>query len=39
MCGIAGFIAFDRDNSTPERALIARDMAESITHRGPDDAG
>ena len=39
MCGIAGFIAYDRDNSTPERALIARDMAETLTHRGPDDTG
>lgn len=38
MCGIAGFL--DGRSSTSEEAFsIARDMAEAVAHRGPDDAG
>lgn len=38
MCGIAGFL--DGRYVTSEEALsIARDMADAIAHRGPDDAG
>lgn len=37
MCGIAGFIAHAR---LPERVeVIARRMADAISHRGPDDHG
>jgi asparagine synthase (glutamine-hydrolysing) len=38
MCGLAGFITSDR----PERATlvnIASSMADTLAHRGPDDAG
>lgn len=35
MCGILGYVA-DRSLVTPERWVLARD---SLTHRGPDDAG
>ena len=39
MCGIAGIIAFDRDNRTPRWAEAARAMGETLNHRGPDDRG
>jgi asparagine synthase (glutamine-hydrolysing) len=37
MCGILGFINLDRNNRADQR--IARQMAEAIVHRGPDDEG
>ena len=38
MCGIAGFL--DADRFSQEEALaIAREMADAVAHRGPDDAG
>ncbi|MEE9316879.1 MAG: asparagine synthetase B, partial [Rhodospirillales bacterium] len=39
MCGLTGFIDFDR--STPDRKLqeTAGKMAETLHHRGPDDGG
>ena len=39
MCGIAGFIHFERDNGRPEWAAIAHSMGETLHHRGPDDRG
>ena len=39
MCGIAGFIHFERDNGRPEWAAIAHSMGEALNHRGPDDKG
>ncbi len=39
MCGIAGFICFERDNGRPEWAAIAHSMGETLNHRGPDDKG
>ena len=38
MCGIAGFLD-GRYAASEEACLIARDMADAIAHRGPDDAG
>lgn len=35
MCGLTGFWSFSVDDHT----VIAREMAEAITHRGPDDTG
>lgn len=35
MCGIAGLIAFDQNNERPERQTIAREMGETLNHRGP----
>ena len=37
MCGICGKLNFDRENAVSEGLLKA--MADSITHRGPDDEG
>jgi asparagine synthase (glutamine-hydrolysing) len=37
MCGFAGFVHDDRSYPFTERQLMA--MGDSITHRGPDDAG
>ncbi|MCK5089984.1 MAG: asparagine synthase (glutamine-hydrolyzing), partial [Hyphomicrobiaceae bacterium] len=37
MCGIAGFIAHARHSEREE--VIARRMADAISHRGPDDQG
>ncbi|SCJ05158.1 Asparagine synthetase [glutamine-hydrolyzing] 3 [uncultured Clostridium sp.] len=39
MCGIAGFISFDRDNGRPQWVAIAHSMGEALNHRGPDDKG
>ena len=39
MCGIAGFVSFDRDNGRPEWAAIAHVMGETLAHRGPNDKG
>lgn len=37
MCGLAGFTGFKALSREPEG--VARDMADAIRHRGPDDAG
>ena len=37
MCGIAGFIHFSHSLKNPEGVL--RDMANTLTHRGPDASG
>ena len=37
MCGICGSLSFGEHLKTPEDALIA--MRDTLTHRGPDDAG
>ena len=39
MCGIAGFISFDRDNGRPQWAAIAHSMGVALHHRGPDVKG
>lgn len=36
MCGIAGYLQFDGDSSSP---IILRRMGEVISHRGPDGEG
>ncbi|MGB3008463.1 MAG: asparagine synthase (glutamine-hydrolyzing) [Chitinophagaceae bacterium] len=35
MCGIAGFVDFNRNTS----ATVLKEMTDALTHRGPDDAG
>ncbi|MBE0435425.1 MAG: asparagine synthase (glutamine-hydrolyzing) [Methylomicrobium sp.] len=35
MCGLTGFWSFD----TADSAVVARSMADTLSHRGPDDAG
>jgi asparagine synthase (glutamine-hydrolysing) len=35
MCGIAGFVDFNRNSSLAQ----LREMTDAMTHRGPDDAG
>ncbi|RAU23855.1 asparagine synthase (glutamine-hydrolyzing) [Paramagnetospirillum kuznetsovii] len=37
MCGFAGFL--DLGTATPDRAAVARAMAQTLIHRGPDDDG
>jgi len=37
MCGICGKFFFDREAFVPE--ALVKDMAEAMTHRGPDDEG
>lgn len=39
MCGIAGLLAFDQNNERPERQTIAREMGETLNHRGPNGKG
>ena len=39
MCGIAGFIHSDRATARGELEIVARNMADQLRHRGPDDAG
>ena len=39
MCGITGFIDLKRQTSGPELQALARRMADSMVHRGPDDSG
>lgn len=38
MCGICGFAVAANSERRPEQSLLLR-MRESLTHRGPDDAG
>jgi len=37
MCGICGYVHFDRSKRASER--IVREMASTLVHRGPDDEG
>ena len=37
MCGFAGFL--DIGSDTPDRARVVSAMADTLVHRGPDDAG
>jgi asparagine synthase (glutamine-hydrolysing) len=39
MCGIAGFLDLKRCSSPDELRAIASRMADSLSHRGPDDQG
>lgn len=39
MCGIAGFIGFDRGARGQTSRIVAERMANTLIHRGPDDAG
>jgi asparagine synthase (glutamine-hydrolysing) len=39
MCGIAGFIAKEKNVSIGEREILLDKMCASITHRGPDEQG
>ncbi len=39
MCGIAGFIHSDRAITCGELESVARRMADTLRHRGPDDSG
>jgi asparagine synthase (glutamine-hydrolysing) len=39
MCGIAGLLDFTRSSTTARLTQLARDMADSLTHRGPDEGG
>ncbi len=39
MCGITGFIDLKRQTSAESLEAIARRMADSMPHRGPDDSG
>ena len=39
MCGITGFLDTSRSKSSEQLTLIARRMATSLSHRGPDDDG
>lgn len=39
MCGIAGFIAFDRNNQEERWQEIGLEMADRLAHRGPNDRG
>lgn len=39
MCGLAGFLSFQRDQSPEQMRAVAGRMADTLRHRGPDDAG
>jgi asparagine synthase (glutamine-hydrolysing) len=39
MCGITGFLDTSRSKSSEQLTLIARRMATSLSHRGPEDEG
>ncbi len=39
MCGLVGLIDLKRHTAAAELARLAGTMAETLTHRGPDDAG
>jgi asparagine synthase (glutamine-hydrolysing) len=39
MCGITGFVDLKRQSSAPQLEAVARRMADSMPHRGPDDSG
>lgn len=39
MCGIAGLLDLSRRTSAEEMRSVATEMADALSHRGPDDAG
>ena len=39
MCGICGWIGFDRDLRGPDTRQLLADMTDSMRNRGPDDEG
>lgn len=39
MCGIAGFLNRSSAFTRETQLRVARDMATTLRHRGPDDAG
>ena len=39
MCGIAGFLGADHSQALEDQHAILKRMTDSITYRGPDDAG
>ncbi len=39
MCGITGFVDFTRQTGPEQLAQFARQMSDSLAHRGPDDSG
>jgi asparagine synthase (glutamine-hydrolysing) len=39
MCGIAGFLSVHAGESAEELTVMAARMADTLSHRGPDDAG
>jgi asparagine synthase (glutamine-hydrolysing) len=39
MCGICGWVDFDRDLGAPDRRGVLADMTATMAYRGPDDAG
>lgn len=39
MCGIAGFVEFKPSSGPDQLRVIAGRMANSLSHRGPDDQG
>lgn len=39
MCGIAGIIDFKREHNEESLTALVEQMADALTHRGPDDGG
>ena len=39
MCGIAGFLDFEKKDQSENPERILQTMWDSIRHRGPDDRG
>jgi asparagine synthase (glutamine-hydrolysing) len=39
MCGIAGFLDLRRASAAPDMSRLARQMADCLVHRGPDEGG
>src|SRR3954470_20672978 len=39
MCGITGWIKFDKNDGTPNSEAVLHSMCERIVHRGPDSEG
>jgi len=39
MCGITGFLNFQKDQSDIQLSATVREMSDTLIHRGPDDSG
>ncbi|MCA1608694.1 MAG: asparagine synthetase B, partial [Acidobacteria bacterium] len=39
MCGIAGWVNLDKNNTSPNSEAVLHSMCERIVHRGPDSEG
>ncbi len=39
MCGVTGFIDLKRETTRADLESLARKMAATLRHRGPDDSG